>query len=352
MTTSTVRPRRVQLAAVASAVAVVSAVLTACAPSGDDSSSGSSGTTKLVVGGISPPDNPVSVSFKAYLDDLEEASDGSVEIQWHPGAELVPTPEALGALGDGVFDMLLSSGSAYAGTVPLGTWQDLPLFSESLQHTLDVIEQTDVVDIVDKEYQKSTNTKLLQMRVLSPYVMVMAKGHEIRSIADFKGEKIRSVGGAVTKFLEKVGAVPVELSPSDLYTGLQSGTVDGLVLPLYTLESYKLGELAGSVTNIGPGSVVSQYVWMNLDKYNSLPEKTKELLYTTTQEDGPAQVKFWSDVQTKSEDYADQYKMEIIDFDPAEAERLQELVKPLVGEFVDENGAAAAEVIDAYNSID
>jgi TRAP-type C4-dicarboxylate transport system substrate-binding protein len=324
------------------------AFLSACAPGAGAGSSGE--TTKLVVAGISPVDNPISVSFKAYLDKLEDQADGKLEVEWHPGAELVSTPEALDALGEGVFEVLISTGSAYAGAVPLGTWQDLPLFPEGFQQSLNAVQKTDVLDILDKEYQAKTNTKLLQFRPISPYIMVMAKGHEIRDIADFKGQKIRSAGGAVTEFLKTVGAVPVELDNTELFTGMQTGTVDGLVLPLYTLESYKLGEIAGSVTNIGPGSLVGQYVWMNLDTYNGLPDDIKALLDSTAAEDAADQVAFWDDIQSKSEAYAKKYGVESIEFEPAEAAKLREMLNPLVDKFAESNGDDATDLIADYRA--
>jgi TRAP-type C4-dicarboxylate transport system substrate-binding protein len=51
---------------------------------------------------------------------------------------------------------------------------------------------------------------------------------EIKSIDDFKGMKIRAPG-AYGKFLRNLGASPVSLAWSEIYTSLATGIIDGSI---------------------------------------------------------------------------------------------------------------------------
>ncbi len=123
----------------------------------------------LTVSGISPPDNPNSVLFKRYLDRLEKASNGRLKLNWHPGAVLVPSNQALDALGSGSIDMLLSQPSFYAGKVSIGSFTELPYFRPSYSSVADLFYKTDILNIVDSVYREKTNTTVIQARPFPPY---------------------------------------------------------------------------------------------------------------------------------------------------------------------------------------
>jgi TRAP-type C4-dicarboxylate transport system substrate-binding protein len=62
---------------------------------------------------------------------------------------------------------------------------------------------------------------------IQPPVYVITK-KPINSIADFKGMKIRAPG-AYGKFLRNLGASPVSLAWSEIYTSLATGVIDGSI---------------------------------------------------------------------------------------------------------------------------
>lgn len=62
---------------------------------------------------------------------------------------------------------------------------------------------------------------------IQPPVYIITK-QPINSIADFKGMKIRAPG-AYGKFLRQLGASPVSMAWSEIYTGLATGVLDGSI---------------------------------------------------------------------------------------------------------------------------
>jgi TRAP-type C4-dicarboxylate transport system substrate-binding protein len=81
--------------------------------------------------------------------------------------------------------------------------------------------------------------------------------------------------------VKAVGAVPVTVLPGEFYEALQRGTVDCMLLPWDLLNSNRLYEVAKYGSEINFGTVISDGVFYNLDKWNSFPDNVKELLLKT-----------------------------------------------------------------------
>lgn len=349
-----VAPERSRRAGSASILAVVM-VLAACGGGGEEEATSAGDAAgdcpadevfQFTVSGTSPADNPSSVQFEQFLTGLQEASDGRLVLDWNPGGDLVPSAEALDALGQGTVDMIIAQGSSHAYLVPLGGWADIPAFTEGYEETLRVFHETEIKDILDEAYQE-VNTKLIGLHVFNPYIFVMGPGQEIETVDDFAGKKIRVAGGPQTTAIQALGGAPVTLLPGEFYTSMQSGIVDGFVLPLYTLESYALGELAGSVTLPGLGTAASQHSWMNLDRWNALPDCLKTLIEDYTVDESSEQAAFWEAEEEKAFDYATGLGVEIISMPEEQVEQMLEtIVEPISEQFVADNGEAGQRILD------
>ena len=103
----------------------------------------------------------------------------------------------------------------------------------------------------------------------------------IKTIADFKGMKIRTVSPAVTAALKIFGAVPVSMPVTETYTALERGVVDGTVVPWEGLVIFKMDELVKYATEANFYTVTMAVV-MNKRKWNSLPADVKKAIAQTT----------------------------------------------------------------------
>ncbi len=101
---------------------------------------------------------------------------------------------------------------------------------------------------------------------------------EINSVADLAGLKMR-VPGFAGQVLERLGVIPQMLPVGEIFEGLKSGAIDAAewVGP-YEDERLKLHEAAALYYYPGwwdPGSSVE--IFVNLDKWNGLPEQYREV---------------------------------------------------------------------------
>ncbi len=111
-----------------------------------------------------------------------------------------------------------------------------------------------------------------------PQYEYMGKGAQPKSVADFKGKRLRALGG-MGAAARLIGATPSTMPASETYTALARGTVDAIGFPYsYTFAAYKLDEVADWVTtNMKLGTVNCPTVF-NTDAYAKLPEQYKKLL--------------------------------------------------------------------------
>ncbi len=100
----------------------------------------------------------------------------------------------------------------------------------------------------------------------------------IHSAADFKGLQMRTIEAPVRIAVAKsLGANPVPVAYSELYTALQTGVVDGQSNPNWVISSRSLWEVQKYVS-------VTNHIWggaalvMNLDKFNDLSSKDQEIV--------------------------------------------------------------------------
>ena len=75
-----------------------------------------------------------------------------------------------------------------------------------------------------QEDMKKNNLHPFLFGALTQYRLISKK--PIRTLADFKGLKVRTFGAVNPKMFIKLGAVPVNLSFTEAYGALQKGTLD------------------------------------------------------------------------------------------------------------------------------
>lgn len=103
-----------------------------------------------------------------------------------------------------------------------------------------------------------------------PYILMCAD--PVRNLAELKGKRIRTAGSAVSAWVEEAGGIPVNVSSSEMYTGLERGTLDCATNAANDLVDRSLMEVARHTTLLptgmywsGPNWGVNRGFWSGLD---------------------------------------------------------------------------------------
>ncbi len=118
----------------------------------------------------------------------------------------------------------------------------------------------------------------IYMSNILPQYEYMGKGKAPQAVSDFKGKRLRALGG-MGAAARLIGATPSTMPASETYTALQRGTVDAIGFPYsYTFAAYKLDEVADWVTTNMKLGTVNCPTAFNTDAYAKLPDQYKKLL--------------------------------------------------------------------------
>jgi TRAP-type C4-dicarboxylate transport system substrate-binding protein len=171
--------------------------------------------------------------------------------------------------------------------------------------------------------------------VSSPMLRTHTVRKPIRSLEDIKGLKLRTGGGTQTDSIKALGAVPVIMGSSDVYTALERGTVDGLTFPWEAVKAYRIYEVTKyhNSASLWGGKF---YAIMNKKKWESLPPDVKKVITDLSGAWGTAFASdAWENADMEGEEYLKKMQgQEIIDFTPQEVKLWQNTVKPVWDEWV------------------
>lgn len=164
--------------------------------------------------------------YENLAKDIETRSDGRIAVQVLYSGEGVGTEGLLGAVKSGLITMGAPFQSMHAGELPAGIVEiGLPGGTADTNKLYDLFHKQGWDKILTQAYG-SQGMVWLEPYIQPPVYVITKK--PINSIADFKGMKIRAPG-AYGKFLRNLGASPVSLAWSEIYTSLATGVIDGSI---------------------------------------------------------------------------------------------------------------------------
>ncbi len=164
--------------------------------------------------------------YESLAKNIETATDGKIKVQVLYSGEGVGTSGLLGAVKSGLVTMGAPFQSMHAGELPAGVVEiGLPGGTNDPAELKALFHDKGWGKVLTQAYGSQGLTWLEPY--IQPPVYIITKT-PINSVADFKGLKIRAPG-AYGKFLRNLGASPVSLAWSEIYTSLATGVIDGSI---------------------------------------------------------------------------------------------------------------------------
>ncbi len=178
----------------------------------------------------------------SFAKEVAEKSDGRLQISTFYAGDLVPQDDTLKAAGQGIIQMGQACGVFWSGLEPiLGLEFGLPFgFKGSLEEIEALIDQTGLYKMWEAAYERQ-NVHLLGIHTYGPYPAI-ASNKPIRSMADFKGLKIRALL-EVADLLKEIGAAPGYVPGGEIYMALKLGTFDAATYSIDAIRGFKWHEV-------------------------------------------------------------------------------------------------------------
>ena len=169
---------------------------------------------------------PVIDSMVEFGRLVEEKTDGQVTVEYFPDGQLGSETELIELTQTGGIDFTKVSGSALEGFSKDYSIFSVPYLFDSEEHFFNVMENKSITDEI------YNSTEELGFVGITYYdsgqrSFYMTDG-PVNSLADLKGKKIRVMQSETAiKMVELLGASPVPMGSSEVYTSLQSNLING-----------------------------------------------------------------------------------------------------------------------------
>lgn len=228
-------------------------------------------------------------SFYAIQKDWAERvgvmSNGEINISLVPVNAIVSYNETLDAVGAGIIQGHIADPSYFSGKDPafamlgnlVGAWSHP-------SQMIGFMEYGGGKEV----YNKLVNPYGLQfIGAASTGVESFVSKKPIRNVADFKGIKMRAPEGMVQEIFAAVGAAPVNLPGSEVYTALDKGVIDAADYSVFsTNQAQGLHKFAKYPLYPGFHSMPTLAVSMNKIQWDSLTPALKEIMSISVRDFG------------------------------------------------------------------
>jgi tripartite ATP-independent transporter DctP family solute receptor len=172
-------------------------------------------------------EHPSYIALQAFGERLTEATDGRWNIEVHPNSTLGDQAEYIQSVSSGVFDLAIVSAPQLENVSKDFVIFSLPTVFDSIDHQMEVLADDDVVGDLYTSLEDSNNITVVggfTQGARSVYV----KDGAAEQPDDLAGKKIRVQESPVfISMIEALEASPTPMAFGEVYTGLQSGVIDG-----------------------------------------------------------------------------------------------------------------------------
>ncbi len=323
------RARRVALAGLAAAIGAGVAL--------------SAGAAELkLLSSFNSTQKPTYAVLERYLENVQSIGDGAVAIRVS-GPEVVPIFEQLQPVVSGVFDMLYTHPVFHAG-------------EGGLALTVDAIDidpiarrKSGVWDYVDSFYQKTHGLKMVAMMSVSMSGYHLFTKEPLSPAGDLAGRKVRGTP-TYHGVIRALGAEPVVLPGSQIYSALQKGVVEGAGWPAAGMVSMKHYEVAKYRLRPTFG-VATQPVFVNMDAWGKLSDAEKSVLLEAGELTELEMPWLGNAIQSEEDAELDKLGVEVVQLSPEMAEKVQSAFVESIWELGTKCcGDASAELRDIAKS--
>ncbi|KAA0014587.1 C4-dicarboxylate ABC transporter substrate-binding protein [Billgrantia pellis] len=223
------------------------------------------------------------ITKNAYLDmaeSLKEASGGDLMLEVYTGGSLIDVRSTLQGVSNGIAQVGFVTGAYLPSDLPLNNViADMAFVADD--PTAAALAFTEVNFTEPKLRDEWQDNGVLFGGGYSTPVYKFICNTPVETPDDLKGLKIRTAGASHIRWVEHMGAVPVSVPFSEVYTGLQLGSIDCAMADTTSLVSgFRIAEVAKHVTELPMGTHTSGATWvMNPGFWQGLSAEQKSVLF-------------------------------------------------------------------------
>ena len=217
---------------------------------------------------------------EVWAPKLKIMSGGKLEIDIAPTKAIVPHRETISAVKNGILDGDLNAVAYFSGLdAGFGLMGDLIAGYDTTDQMGMFCMNGGGKEMLQKLFDKYTK-KGIHVIGCGPFAReAFVSTTPIRTVADFKGVKVRSPEGLASEVFRRAGAAPVAIPFSEVYTSLEKGIVDAADASAYVNnESSGLHKIAKYPIYPGIHSMAVIQMVINQKTWDKMSDQERMIL--------------------------------------------------------------------------
>lgn len=213
--------------------------------------------------------------LQVFIGDVNERGRGLVRIRYVGGHEVIPQRQQVYALRRGVIDLSFAASTYLIGVAPEG--------DAFLGATITPFEarENGAYDAIQEIWAEKLNSFFLGWHQTGYRLHIFLRtppDYREDGLPDVRGLRIRT-SPTYRPFLKALGATPVDITSSEVYTALERGTVDAMAWTGVSMSNEGFQHFVKYRLEPGVLNAVMT-MQMNLDSWNALPPNVQAFLLT------------------------------------------------------------------------
>lgn len=284
-----------------------------------------------------------TLNLQAFGARVKELSGGRMEIRVHPASSLYPGPELIPAVVEGRAEIAPVL-SAYLTDIMLEIGVlELPFMTSSIE------EHRAAAEKLRGFYEERMAGRGLKMLTVHAWPsQQLYSNAPIRTLADWRGKKIRVYGAESSDMVRALGGAPVSVPFGEVYTALQRGVVDGAVTSATNAEPMKFFEVSKYLNYWYFSGASLEFLAVNQKAWNGLPADLQQLVLEALK-----QVRFeakeWEDAlawDSRARQRVQELGMQVVDPPREEIARARQQAREAWNTWVKRTGEPGRRALD------
>lgn len=294
----------------------------------------------------STEDTITHVFAQTFAEEVERLSGGEMEIQVYSQSTLGGDRELMESCKDGDIPFVVQSPAPQVSFMPELCVFDTPCVFDDIEEARAAIDDPEFFSVIQGIYEDA-GYQILGMA--DQCFRVMTSSEPFTGMESFKGQKIRTMENTYhIQFWNAVGASPTPMTFSEVYIGLQQGTIDAQENAYELIVSAKLYEQQEVLVQT---NAVPDYITLIVsdDFFRDLDKEQQQIVREAA---AIAQEKARESADERREQREEELAaegMEIVEIDQQTWEEMQEACQPV---YENIRKQAGDELVDLYMGVE
>lgn len=287
------------------------------------------------------PGHPLTLLYKALVDDIRKKTNGELDITLRVAGELpFKATEAVSVCGRGQVEMALGYMGFIAGTTRIAAMPGLPFLirePDEAEKSMKIL-----MPYIEKTMARQGVKPLLWNGQYWPQ-NIFGRGKPMTSLEDFKGRSARGSSPEQGDIIRTYGGTPTTLTTAEVPEAMNRGVINIVFTGAANIVGSKWTEFLEWAYPCIPNTGI-EYVMINQHLYEGLSPKLRGILDETVAENRPKMWAALKKVNDKSETFL-RTKLKFADVKPDDIKRYEAKFTPYWANWAKSAGPDSVEAL-------